>query len=154
MDPDFPQILSDASQKYNRLVIVIGLPNTGKTRILNKFKEHPNTVYLNLNLVISEKLLNYSSKEQQYKVEELLLEIIEPYPNKILLFDNNEILFDPNLHINVLNLFKRISRHQICILSWTGSVSDGKLRFGESDYWGSGPSYDLDDIKKIDLNGE
>ena len=154
MDLDLIQTIADASKKYHKLVIVIGLPNTGKTRIINKIKENTNTVYINLNLVLSEKLLNHSSKEQQYKVEELLHETIEQNQNKTLLFDNNEILFDPNLNLDVLNLFKKISRHQTCIISWTGLLTDGKLRFSETGYWGSKPSYDIEDIEVINLNGE
>jgi ABC-type uncharacterized transport system ATPase component len=149
MDLNTTQILSDASKKYHRLVIVLGLPSTGKTKRLNKFKEHLNTVYINLNLALSEKLLNYSSNEQQYNVEELVNLIIDQHPTKVLLIDNTEIMFDPNLNLDVLNLFKRISRHQTCIITWTGSISDGKLRFSEAGYWGSKTSYDIGDIEII-----
>lgn len=149
---DFPKILSDASHKYYKMVIIIGLPDTGKTKTITKFKEHIKAQYVNLNLVLSEKLLNFSSSEQQHKVEEILHKIIESSQNKTLLFDNTEILFDPNLNLNVLNLFKTISKHQTCIVSWTGSYSDGKLRYSDSGYWGSKQSYDIDDIEIINLN--
>ena len=154
MDLNLNQILSDASKKYHRLVIVLGLPHTGKSKILHKFKEYSKTVLINLNLVLSEKLLNFPSTIQQFKVEEIIQNIITPYQNKTLLVDNTEILFDPNLNLDVLNLFKRISRHQTCIITWTGSISDGKLRFSESGYWGSKTSYELGDIEIIILNGD
>ena len=149
MDLNTTQILSDASKKYHRLVIILGLPNTGKTKKLKKFMEYANIAYINLNHILSEKLLNFSSNEQQYNVDDIINSILDQYRNKILLIDNTEIMFDPNLNLDVLNLFKRISRHQTCIITWTGSISDGKLRFSESGYWGSKTSYELGDIEII-----
>lgn len=151
MKLDIPTILSNASKKYHRLILIIGLPHSGKTEILERFGEHYPSSYINLALVLSEKLLNFSSNQRKNALNQMITEIIEPFHDKVLLFDNIELLFDPELQVDVLDLFRKISRHQICVICWSGVIKNDKVRFGDHGFWGD--SYDIGEIEVIDLNG-
>jgi len=153
MSVNISRLLEETNHMYYKLLIVLGIPFSGKSKLLKEINQFPGTEYLNLGLLLSEKLLNHSTNHQKQIIDKLIQEIINPLKDIILVFDNIELLFDPNLNLNVLAIFKQISRHQPCVVAWTGRIFNNKLRFGELGYWGY-QSYDLGEIKVVNLNGE
>ena len=152
MKPNLSKLISVVKSKYNKLVLIVGLPHSGKTNTLKQF-EGRNTHYCNLGLEVSERLLDHTIEGRRDAIDTLFSEYITNYRDKVLLFDNIELLFDPDLGVEVLDLFLKLSRHVVCVVAWTGEVSDDVLRYGEPGYWGY-KSYNVKGIEVIDLNGE
>lgn len=150
--PNISNLIPVIRNKYNKLVLIVGLPYSGKTKTLKEF-EGWNTRYINIGLEISEQLLDYAIEGRREAIDTIFNDYIVNYRDKVLLFDNIELLFDPDLGVEVLDLFIKLSRHIVCVVAWTGRVSDGVLRYGEPGYWGY-KSYNVKGIEVIDLNGE
>ena len=153
MNLSISRLISVASKKYHRLILIVGLPFSGKTRVLEEFRMEADASYINIGLDLSEGLLDYASDERKNVLFTLFNEVVENHDGDVLLFDNIEVLFDPDLGVNVLDLFLKVSRHRVCVVAWSGVVADGFLRFGEPGFWGY-RSYNIGDVVVIDLNGE
>ena len=71
----------------------------------------------------------------QFSVQEAVNRIvrehifIEPNLGQVVLIENPGILFEPELHIDVLELLRRVSRNTLVILLWQGEITKDKLSF-------------------------
>lgn len=71
----------------------------------------------------------------QFTVQEAVNRIIlehtftEPNLGEVVIITNPGILFEPELHIDVTELLRRISRNTLVILLWPGEITKDKLSF-------------------------
>lgn len=71
----------------------------------------------------------------QFSVQEAVNQIIqehtftEPNLGEVVIIANSGILFEPELHIDVTELLRRISRNKLVILLWPGEITKDKLSF-------------------------
>ncbi|MGC9469820.1 MAG: BREX-3 system P-loop-containing protein BrxF [Anaerolineae bacterium] len=108
-------------QSYYRLIIVVGPIGAGKTPLLKALSREEDIPYLNLNLALSERLLELSSRERPLRVRRLLEQLIDEHPGNATVLDNIELLFAPALKVNPLILFQRLSRRRIIVVAWGGA---------------------------------
>ena len=106
----------------HKMVVVLGAFASGKTALLKDIAAELNAVYLNLNLSLTEELqkIPRSNYADGVTVHRLIDEICDQQsPNgEILLIDNVEILFSPELgKVNPIDTFKRVSRQRVVVLS-------------------------------------
>ncbi|TWI73961.1 hypothetical protein LZ24_01191 [Desulfobotulus alkaliphilus] len=152
--------MESAEGLYYRLVLLTGKSGSGKTRVLRDMAEEYKTTILNINLLLSGRLLELSEKQRTLRLPGILEEIIrsEEHNNDDrhrgagtpLILDNTEILFDKNLKQNPLRLLQSISRNRLILASWNGTLVRGKLQYaeiGHPEY----QSYDSDDILIVDM---
>ena len=109
--------------QYHRLVLVVGRHGAGKTRLLKELSRRADRAipYLNLNLALSQRLLDLTSKERPLRARRLLGEILDEHPEETLALDNIELLFEPTLHQDPLVLLQGLSRNRSLIAAWPGS---------------------------------
>jgi superoxide dismutase len=88
---------------------------------------------LNLNEVLSKKLLEYEHNERKMFVVDELNKIIDSAVSPLLISDF-EMLFNPEYQIDVLKLFIMLNRRKKLAIVWCGEFEEGKLRFSEIDY--------------------
>lgn len=106
--------------KYYKLILLVGPIGSGKTQILKKISSDYNYDYINLNLKLSEKLINIPFEERCYYVDDFMEEILFQSKTDVTILDNIEILFSNHLKIDPLKLLKNISRYRKIIASWGG----------------------------------
>lgn len=123
--------LPGVAQQYHRLALVVGPVGSGKTPLLKELCRQQDIPYLNVNLALSQRLLDLSSKERPLRVRRLLADVIDEQPGDILALDNVELLFDPALHQDPLALFQGLSRNRTLIIAWGGSYVDSVLTYAE-----------------------
>lgn len=143
--------INDAKALYNRLVIIVGPPGSGKTRVLNKLAEKLGAPRINVNLTLSEKLLDVPTKRRPLSVSKILGQIISDSGGDTVLLDNTEMLFHPNLMTDPLQLFRQLSRNRTIVASWNGAFSEGDLVYanpGHPEY----KKYAGSDITIVELN--
>lgn len=119
-------LLPTLPQQYYRLVLIAGLHGTGKTRLLKELSHQQNIAYLNLNLHLSQRLLDLTTKQRPLRVRRILAQIIDSYPELALAVDNIELLFEPNLQQEPLALLQELSRNKSLIVAWGGSFDEQK----------------------------
>lgn len=124
------QSLKAAEGLYYRLVLLVGETGSGKTTVLRDVAAELGVPVININLELSEKLLDLTAKKRALHLPKLLGEIADT-EDLTLVLDNLEILFDKELKQNPLKLLQGLSRNRSVLASWDGLAEKGKLIYAE-----------------------
>jgi ABC-type uncharacterized transport system ATPase component len=127
------QSLKATEGLYYRLVLLVGEPGSGKTTILRDVADELGFPIININLELSSRLLELTSKQRAIHLPKLLDEIAET-DNSTLILDNLEILFDKEMKPDPLRLLQGISRNRFVVASWNGKVTGRKLTYATADH--------------------
>ena len=117
--------------QYHRLLLVAGPVGSGKTPLLKALCQKHDLPYLNVNLALSQRLLDLTEKERSLRVRRLLADVIDEQPADSIILDNIELLFDPSLHQDPLACLQGLSRNRTLIVAWGGNCEDGVLTYAE-----------------------
>jgi hypothetical protein len=127
------QSLKAAEGLYYRLVLLVGEPGSGKTAVLRDVADELCFPIININLELSSRLLELTSKQRAIHLPKLLDEITET-DNSTLILDNLEILFDKEMKQDPLRLLQGISRNHSVVASWNGKATGRKLTYATVDH--------------------
>ncbi len=120
-------LISKAELSYYKLIIVVGKSGSGKTSLLRRISKELHFPLISLGLELSRRLLNLTNKQRKLMAAEIIEEILDKQDSPILVIDNTEVIFDPNLKLNPLGLLKNISRNRLLIWSWNGEQNGDQL---------------------------
>lgn len=125
------EAIQQSANQYFRLVILAGLPGSGKTAALQSLAHQAACQIVNVNLELSRKMLELTRTQRSRQVERLLKEVIAAAPGDVVLLDNLEILFDTALEVEPLRLLQISSRNRTLVATWNGTCLDGTLTYAE-----------------------
>jgi len=125
------EAIQQASGQYFRLVILAGLPGSGKTAALQSIAHRAGCQLLNVNLELSKRMLELTRTQRSRQVERLVKDLIAAAPGEVVLLDNLEILFDTALEVEPLRLLQVLSRNRTVVASWSGTYVGGTLTYAE-----------------------
>ncbi len=127
------EAIQQASDQYFRLVILAGVPGSGKTAALQSIAQRAGCQVVNVNLELSKKMLELTRSQRSRQVEPLLKSVIAAAPasGEVVLLDNLEILFDTALEVEPLRLLQVSSRNRTIVASWSGTYAGGTLTYAE-----------------------
>jgi hypothetical protein len=123
------QKISEATALYHRLVLMVAKPGSGKTAILQHVHERTNAPLVNINLELSQRLLDLTDRQRILYLPELLAKVVSVSASDIVLLDNIEILFDPVLKQDPLRLLQKLARNRTIVATWNGHVDDKNLYY-------------------------
>ncbi len=123
--------IEQASGLYHRLVLVVGPAGTGKTAALRELAETRGYPLINVNLKLSQRLLELTEKQRSLRCGQIVREILDQTSAPVVLLDNLEMVFDPDLRQDPLRLLQGLSRNRTIAASWNGLVQDGYLVYAE-----------------------
>jgi hypothetical protein len=123
--------ISEASQRYFRLILVVGPSRSGKTGSLADLAATRGWKRLNLNLELSARLLEVAQRQRAAMVAELLGEIVSAAAGDVVLLDNLEMLFAVELELDPLRLLQSLSRNRTVIAAWPGAFVGQALTYAE-----------------------
>ncbi|HKZ86415.1 MAG TPA: BREX-3 system P-loop-containing protein BrxF [Anaerolineae bacterium] len=125
------QTLPRLHQAYYRLALIVGKPGTGKTELLRTLNEKTGHPLINVNLEVSQRLLDYTIAERPRLVPRLLGDVINEANSRVVLLDNLELLFDVSLKLNPLQVLQSLSRNVTIVASWSGTYANNALVYAE-----------------------
>jgi len=125
------EAVDQAASQYFRLVIVAGVPGSGKTAMANSLASAQGYPVINVNLELSKRLLDLTRVQRSRQVERLLKEVIAGVPGDVVILDNIELLFDTALELEPLRLLQGASRNRTIVATWNGSFSNNTLVYAE-----------------------
>lgn len=128
----------EAAQLRYRLVLVVGPARTGKTSMLRSWREQQGWPLINVNLLLAERLISVPIRKRPLRVPHLMDEISAEHEVGTLLFDNIELLFQPDLQQDPLRLLQGLSRNRTVVASWPGRKIGDQLTYAALDhpeYW-------------------
>ena len=131
MPEQIQDAISVAGTRRQRLLLVVGQPRSGKTAMLQEIAVSHGTSVINVNLRLSESLLDLTAKQRAVRVNRILSALADETPGELLLFDNIELLFGVELHLDPLALLQGLSRNRTLIASWTGEHVGNRLTYAE-----------------------
>lgn len=125
------EAFSAAGALYHRLILVVGPPGSGKTSSLYQVCEAQGWKIINLNLHLSERLLELTKRQRAISVSRLVAEIVASVGGDTVALDNVELLFDRELALDPLRLLQGMSRDRTLIVAWPGETDGTNLTYAQ-----------------------
>jgi len=123
--------VGDAGSAYHRLVLLVGPARSGKTEALRRLGGDRGWPRVNLNRELSALLIDYPKRQRALKLPDLASQMAAAQSGDVILIDNIELLFAPELAVDPLRLLQGLSRNRIVIASWRGAYDGEQLTYAE-----------------------
>jgi len=140
--------INTSADMYYRLILLVD-EKENHEQLAKEILERLDVEVVNVNLELSKHLLSQTSRQRKLYLSKSMNEVVQP--NKTILLDQMEILFDVELGQDPLRLLESLSRNQTIIAFWNGQVRDGKLIYAEQGH-PEYRSYDSKDLLMIEIN--
>ncbi len=124
-------VLSRTHDAYYKLILAVGPARFGKTSALSELATRHNWPRLNVNLRVSEKLLNLTRRQRAVRVAGILEDIVREEGSDVVLLDNIELLFAAELAQDPLRLLQSLSRNATIVAAWPGTFDGKTLTYAE-----------------------
>jgi hypothetical protein len=128
---DLAVLCETAATLYHRVVLVVGPARSGKTRLLQATAAEHGWPLINLNQKLSELLLELTQRQRALRVPRLVSDLLTGTGAPVVLIDNLELLFSPDLAQDPLRLLQGVGRNQTVVAAWPGRVSGKQLTYAE-----------------------
>lgn len=130
------RLVAEVGDLQSKLILLAG--NGGKTQLLRSLGERLQSLPVNVGVKLGQRLAATPVSERGFSANELLRDItVSARSNAPLLLDNLEVLFEPSLKINPLDLIKRLAHARSVVAVWPGELRDDRLvyaRLGHPEY--------------------
>jgi len=132
MTDSLEQLVRDIRALQSPLILLVGPPSSGKTQRLRQLAAKLNSESINLGLELASLLAATPNNKRGFSAGELLREITNDHKTgDLLLLDNLELLFEPSLQINPLDLIKRLAHAQPVVAVWPGELRGDRLTYAD-----------------------
>jgi hypothetical protein len=126
--------IDQAKDLYYQLVLVVGPADSGKTIALQDVHARISAPLINVNLELSQRLLDLTERQRALQLSRILTEIVTASAGDVVLLDNIELLFDISLKQDPLRLLQGLSRHKTIVAAWNGTIENGHLIYATPDH--------------------
>ncbi len=126
------RLVGDVGDLNSKLILLVGPSGSGKTRLLRQFGETLDLEPLNVGLELGRRLAATPNNKRGFSAGELLREIADRERTEDpLLLDNLELLFEPSLQINPLDLVRRLAHSKRVVAVWPGELRGDRLVYAD-----------------------
>jgi len=126
--------LSGIADLYNRLVLLVGPPGSGRTAALRVLADAEKVPVLNVGAEISRRLLDLTERQRILQLPKMLEDAVAGLPGELTVLDNTEVLFNPILKQDPLRLLQGMSRDRTIVASWLGNADSGQLTYAAPEH--------------------
>lgn len=117
------RLVDEIGARHSRLILLVGPPGSGKTRLLRLFGERRGITPLDIGAALGRRLVALSHRQRPVQAAAALRELLaQQAPGDLLLLDNLELLFDETLKLNPLDLLRRQAQARRVIAVWPGEL--------------------------------
>ncbi len=126
------RLIGEIGDLNSKLVLLVGASRSGKTKLLRELGTKLNIEPLNVGLELGRRLAATPINKRGFSAGELLREIADKErTDDPLLLDNLELLFEPSLQINPLDLVKRLAHSKRVVAVWPGELRGDRLIYAD-----------------------
>ena len=130
------RLISEIGDLNSKLILLVGSSRSGKTQLLRQLGNKLNIEPLNVGLELGRRLAATPNNKRGFSAGELLREIalLETFGERgeaPLLLDNLELLFEPSLQINPLDLVRRLAHSRRVVAVWPGERRGDRLIYAD-----------------------
>jgi hypothetical protein len=124
-------VLPKTQDAYYKLILAVGPARTGKTSAFNKLAAKNKWPRINVNLNLSERLLELTHRQRAVRVAGILDDAIRTETAEVVLLDNIELLFAVDLAQDPLKLLQSLSRNRTIVVAWPGTFDGTALTYAD-----------------------
>lgn len=126
------QLIGEIGDLNSKLVLLVGASHSGKTKMLRELGAKLNIEPVNVGMELGRRLAATPNNKRSFSAGELLREIADKErKDDPLLLDNLELLFEPSLQINPLDLIKRLAHSKRVVAVWPGELRGDRLTYAD-----------------------
>lgn len=126
------RLISEIGDINSKLILVVGPSHSGKTQLLRQLGAKLDIEPLNVGLELGRRLAATPNNKRGFSAGELLREIGDKErTDDPLLLDNLELLFEPGLQINPLDLIRRLAHSKRVVAVWPGELRGDRLIYAD-----------------------
>ena len=126
------QLIGEIGDLNSKLILLAGPSHSGKTKLLRELGSKLNIEPLNVGLELGRRLAATPNNKRGFSAGELLREIADKERTEDpLLLDNLELLFEPGLQINPLDLVRRLAHSKRVVAIWPGELRGDRLVYAD-----------------------
>jgi len=118
---------------YYHLVVLVGPHGSGKTRLLQAVAAEAGWPVVNLGLELAKSLVDIPPAHRSAAAAEVTAKLLAERSD-VVVVDNIEVLFEPSLKLQPLELLKQASRSATLVVAWPGSSESGALVYSTPGY--------------------
>lgn len=115
------QLLKEIEAAKNgeaKLLLIIGSPGSGKSKLINEYSNETGIPILNLDNIF---------KDNSSDLVKVMNDFLETYDKEVLLLDNKRVLYTKDSNIDMLAFLKELTKKVIVVATWNGTIEDNKL---------------------------
>lgn len=132
MTQSLNQLVADVASLHSKLVLLIGASGSRKSAALHELASATDATVLNLGTELGARLASLPQKQRPLDVVSELRDLADEHAKgDLLLLDNLELLFDPSLQLDPLDVLKRHAHARRVVAVWPGLLRDGRLSYAE-----------------------
>lgn len=126
------RLIGEIGDLNSKLILLVGPSRSGKTQLLRQLSVNLNLEPLNVGLELGRRLAATPNNKRGFSAGELLREIADKERTEDpLLLDNLELLFEPGLQINPLDLVRRLAHSKRVVAVWPGELRGDRLVYAD-----------------------
>lgn len=116
---DICKKVDELQDTHHKLLLIIGQPGSGKSKLIRKYSEETGIPILDLDKIFS----HTPSDQLMHEMKNFL----STYHQKVLLLDNKKILYAKNSSIDLMAFLKELSEKITVVATWNGKIEDGQV---------------------------
>lgn len=152
MLPKLDRLVDEIAALHSKLVLLVGPPGCGKTKLLGQLAETRAAKVMNVGTELGKRLAALPQRQRVLQANIAMRELADEYASgDLLLLDNIELLFDQSLRLDPLDLLKRHAHTRRVVAVWPGQLREGRLSYaeiGHSEY----QDYGLDGLVPFEID--
>lgn len=126
------RLVEEISALHSKLILLVGSPGSGKTALLGALAERMQLASLNVGAELGFRIAAIPHRQRCLQAGNMLRELADERTRfNIVLIDNIELLFDPTLQLNPLDLLRRLAHAKRIVAVWPGTLSNGRLTYAD-----------------------
>lgn len=116
---DLKSNISKVSETKYKLLLIVGTPGSGKSKIIREFSQDTGIPIIDLDKIFANTAPDQLMNEMK--------NFLKTYNQDVLLLDNKKILYDKNSTIDLMEFLKEVSLDIPVVATWNGKIEDGQL---------------------------
>lgn len=125
------QFVHNAQELDERLVLLVGQPGSGKSKIMRGLSAMQGWEYIDSRTLVTEELLELMPKARPSEAPGIMESILTKLEAEVVLLDGIQALFAPVLQLDPLVLMRQLSRKHTIVSAWPGQFANDKLIFNQ-----------------------
>ena len=121
------ETVRDGQKSAERLVLLVGRPGSGKSKMLRELSTIRGWQYVNCRTFLTEELLEMVPKVRAQEASGIINKALEALKAEVIVLDDMQVLFAPVLQVDPLQLLKQLGRKFTIVAAWPGAFDGTSL---------------------------